>query len=100
MINEILRAEKRAADKEKQAEAESERIIKEAQKQADVFYNAAISQAESEAAVIVSEAKLSAEGVIKQAEGLAALREKKVINNTEKKYDDAIALVLESIVRT
>ncbi len=97
MMNEILKAEKRAAEKEAQAQKEAERILSEAKRQADIFHKAVLEQAESEAAVLISEAKLSAEGVIKQAESLAALREKKVISDTEKKYEDAIVLVLENI---
>lgn len=97
MMNEILKAENRAAADETAAKKEAGKILAEAKRQADVFYKAAVEQAESEAAVFVSEAELSAEGVIKQAESLAALREKKVINDTEKKYDEAIAIVLENI---
>lgn len=98
MMNEILKAEKKATDNESAAEREGDKILSQAQKKADLFYKAALEQAESEASVLVSEAKLTAEGVIKQAESLAALREKKVINDTEKKYNEAIALVIESIV--
>lgn len=98
MIAEILKAESLARKNEAAAEEKATEIVEEAKERARLLYDAAIEQAKSEAALSVSEAKLSGEGVLKQAEKLADLREKKVINDTEKKYDKAIELVLENLI--
>lgn len=98
MIGEILKAESAAKKAETAARKEANLIIEAAKKQAEILYNASIEQAKSEAALSVSEAELTAEGIIKQANKLAALREKKVISAMEKKYDKAIDLVLKKIV--
>lgn len=98
MIGEILKAEAAARKTEAAAQREAEQIIDAAKKQAQIFCKAAIEQAKSEAALAVSEAELTADGIIKQANKLAALREKKVISEMEKKYGTAIELCLKNIV--
>ncbi len=98
MIGEILKAESAARKAEAAAQREANEIIEATKKQAEIFHKAAIEQAKSEAALFVSEAELTAEGIIKQANKLAALREKKVIYEMEKKYDKAIDLCLKNIV--
>lgn len=97
MIQEILKAEAAARKSESAAQDEAREIIEYANSRADALYNAALETAKSEAALFVSEAELAAEGIIKQANRLADLREKKVISEMEKKYDEAIDLVLKNI---
>lgn len=98
MIGEILKAESSARKAEAAAQMEANEIIEAAKKQAEIFKNAAAEQAKSEAALALSEAELTSEGILKQANKLADLREKKVISAMEKKYDKAIDLVLKNIV--
>ena len=93
MIQEILKAEAAARKSESAAQDEAREIIEYANSRADALYNAALETAKSEAALFVSEA----EGIVKQANRLADLREKKVISEMEKKYDEAIDLVLKNI---
>ena len=97
MIQEILKAEAAARKSESAAQDEAREIIEYAHSRADALYNAALETAKSEAALFVSEAELTAEGIVKQANRLADLREKKVISEMEKKYDGAIDLVLKNI---
>lgn len=97
MISEILKAEAAARKSEAAAIKEAEGIIEYANSQADSLYSAALETAKSEAALLVSEAELTAQGITKQAERLASLREKKVISEIEKEYDKAIDLVLKNI---
>ena len=97
MIQEILKTEAAARKSESAAQDEAREIIEYAHSRADALYNAALETAKSEAALFVSEAELTAEGIVKQANRLADLREKKVISEMEKKYDEAIDLVLKNI---
>ena len=97
MIQEILKAEAAARKSESAAQDEAREIIEYANSREDALYNAALETAKSEAALFVSEAELTAEGIVKQANRLADLREKKVISEMEKKYDEAIDLVLKNI---
>lgn len=98
MIGEILKAESAARKAESAAQREANQIIENAKDQAEILKKAAIEQAKSEAALMLSEAALTTEGILKQANKLADLREKKVISAMEKKYDKAIELVLKNIV--
>ena len=67
--------------------------------QAEIILKSTVEQAQNQANIILSEAEYSANGIIKQAEKLAELREKKSISDTEKQYERAIKLVLEEIVK-
>ena len=58
-----------------------------------------VDQANNEANIILSDAEYSANGVLKQANKLAALREKKSISDTEKQYEDAIRFVFDEILK-
>ena len=58
---------------------------------------AQIEQANNQAKLILSEAQQTADGILKQAEKLAQMRRAKVIADTEKKYDEAIAAVLRAV---
>lgn len=98
MVNAVLKAEAAAKNAEKAASIKAEKIIEEAEKKAKYFEIAAVEQAQSEAKLILTEADYTVNGIIKQAESLAVLREKKVISDTEKKYVEAIQLVLDNLV--
>ena len=56
-----------------------------------------LEQAKYDANMLIAKADEDAEGIMKQAEKLAELREKKVITENEKKYEDAIKKIIESI---
>lgn len=99
MIKEILKAEAQGREAEKKAEKLGEKIVQNAKIQADIIIKTAVEQAENQANIILSDAEYSAEGVIKQANKLAMLREKKSITDTEKQYAQAIKLVFEEILR-
>ncbi|MCM1545002.1 MAG: hypothetical protein NC110_06850 [Ruminococcus sp.] len=97
MVSVILKAENAARKEEAKVRQRAEMIVSEAESQAEKIRESVIDQAEKEALLIASEADFSASGIIKQAEKLADLREKKVIAETEKKYDEAIKIVLDSL---
>lgn len=99
MIKEILKAEAQGREAEKKAEKLGEKIVQNAKIQADIIIKTAVEQAKNQANIILSDAEYSAEGVIKQANKLAMLREKKSITDTEKQYAQAIKLVFEEILR-
>lgn len=99
MIKEILKSEAQGKEAEKKAVKAGEKIIQNAKIQADIIIKTAIEQAENQANIILSDAEYSSTGVIKQANKLALMREKKSIADTEKQYEDAIKLVFEEILR-
>ena len=76
----------------------AEKIIQNAKIQADIIVKTALEQAENQVGIILSDAEYSSEGVIKQANKLALLREKKSIADTEKQYDEAIEKVFDVIL--
>lgn len=98
MINAVLRAEAEARKCEQAAKAQAEEILKNAGKKAEEIKVVTLKQAENEAVLIISEAELSCEGTLAQAEKLTKLRERKVISETEKQYDECIRLILEHLV--
>ncbi len=99
MIKEILKTEAQGKNEEAKARKSAEKIIQNAKIQSDIIIKTAVEQAENEAAIILSDAEYSAGGVIKQANKLAALREKKSISDTEKQYSEAIRLIFDEILR-
>ena len=99
MVKEILRTEAEGKEAEKKAEKIAEKIIQNAKIQADIILKTAVEQAENQANIILSDAEYSSEGVIKQANKLALMREKKSISDTEKQYDETIKLIFEEILK-
>lgn len=99
MIKEILKTEAKGREEENKAHKKAEEILQNAKIQADIIIKTAIEQAENEANIILSDAEYSSDGVLKQANKLAALREKKSIADTEKQYDEAIKLVFDEILK-
>lgn len=99
MIKEILKAEAQAKEAEKKAEKIGEKIIQNAKIQADIIIKNAVDQAVNQANIIMSDAEYSSDGVMKQANKLALMREKKSIADTEKLYDTAIKKVFEEILK-
>ncbi len=97
-VKAILKAEAEARAREEKAALQVKKMIEEAHKQSENIKEAAKRQAESQAHIILSDARYSADGVIKQAEKLAELREKKSIADTEKQYEIAIEMVFEEIL--
>lgn len=98
MINAVLQAEAEAKKREQAARKQAEDMINHAKQKAEEIKVVTVKQAENEAVLIVSEAELSCEGTLTQAEKLAKLRERKVISETEKKYDECIRLILDNLV--
>ncbi len=99
MIKTILGIEAQAKANELKAEKDAEKIIQNAKMQADIIIKSTVEQANNEANIILSDAEYSASGVLKQANKLAALREKKSISDTEKQYQDAIKFVFDEIMK-
>ena len=97
MIQPVLQAENAANRRLAAAEAQGKAMIEEARRTASVMEQATLQQAQNEADMILTEADYSADGILKQAERLAELRRNKVIADTEKKYDEAIRVVLKTI---
>lgn len=98
IIKEILKAEAQAKQAEAKAEKLGEKIIQNAKIQADIIVKTAVEQAKNQANIILSDAEYSCDGVIKQANKLALMREKKSITDTEKQYEDAIKAVFEELL--
>lgn len=98
MINTVLKAEAEARKQVEAARNQADEIIRNAKQKADEIKVVALKQAENEAVLIVSEAELSCDGTLSQAEKLAKLRERKVISETEKQYDECIRLILDHLV--
>ena len=97
MIKTVLNAEAVAAGNEKAAEEQAKAMCDEAAATAKTLATAQIEQANNQAKLILSEAQQTADGILKQAEKLAQMRRAKVIADTEKKYDEAIAAVLRAV---
>ena len=79
MIKTVLQAESLARKSEEEARQQAQAILESARETAASLEEAALSQAQ------------------KQANKLADMREKKVIADTEKRYDEAIRLVLDHL---
>ncbi len=99
MVKAIMKAEATGREMESVAEKTVEKMVFDAHIQAEIIINTAVEQARNQANIILSDAEYSANGIIKQAEKLAELREKKSISDTEKQYENAIGLILEEIVK-
>ncbi|MFI3141650.1 MAG: hypothetical protein R3Y27_04990 [Clostridia bacterium] len=97
LITEVLKAESESRKLQNKAQATVKNLTEEAQTQARLLAGATIQQAQSAANLILSEAKVQSDGIKKQAEKLAVLREKKVISQTQAHYDDAIKAIIEYI---
>ncbi len=97
MIKTVLNAESVAAANEKAAGEQAKAMCDEAAATAQTLAAAQIEQAKNQAKLILSEAQQTADGILKQAEKLAGMRRSKVIGDTEKKYESAIAAVLQAI---
>ena len=97
LIKSVLQAEAAADDRQKAAAQQSDAILEEARRTAQIMEQATLQQAQNEAQMILSEADYTADGILKQAEKLSDMRRGKVISTTEKKYDEAIRLILDTI---
>ena len=97
MINEVLRAESIARSNELKAKKQAEEIVSAAEKKSRDIFETIVKQGESEASLIITEAHGLTDEVIKQAESIARLRERKVISEVEKKYPEMISLVIGSL---
>ena len=99
MVKTVMKAEAQGRHLENEARKNVEKLIADAEIQAEIIYNTSVEQARNQANLILSDAEYTANGIIKQAEKLAELRERKSISDTEKRYVEAIKIVLEEIVR-
>ncbi len=98
MIKYILAVENECREAESKARETTQSYIEKAKAQGEEIIRAAVEQAEKEANIILSDAEYSAVGVVKQAEKLAELRERKSISDTEKLYDKAIDTIFDVIL--
>lgn len=98
MVKTVMKAEAQGRMLENEARKNVDKLIADAEIQAEIIYNSTVEQAQKQANIILSDAEYSANGIIKQAEKLAELRERKSISDTEKRYTEAISLVFEAIV--
>lgn len=98
MIKAVLAAEAAGKEMEAGAAKKAEKMLSDAKIQADIIVRTAIEQAEREANIILSDAEYSSVGVVKQAEKLAELRERKSIADTEKLYEKAIKMIFEHLL--
>lgn len=98
MIKTVLAAENAGKEMEANALKQAEKMLSDAKIQANIIIKTSVEQAEKEANIILSDAEYSSVGVVKQAEKLAELRERKSITDTEKLYDVAIKMVFDKIL--
>lgn len=99
MVKTVMKAEAQGRQLENEAKRSVDKMIADAEIQAEIIYNSAVEQAKNQANLILSDAEYSATGIIKQAEKLAELRERKSISDTEKRYREAIDLIFKEIVK-
>lgn len=99
MVKAVMKAEAQGRAMEAEAEKTVEKMLADAEIQSEIIFKSTLEQANSQANIILSDAEYSSNGIIKQAEKLAELRERKSISDTEKKYEMAIKLILDEIVR-
>ena len=99
MIKTVMKAEAQGREMEALAAKTVEKMISDAQIRADIIIRTSVEQANNQASIILSDAEYTANGIIKQAEKLAELREKKSISDTEKQYERIIELILDEIAK-
>lgn len=99
MVRTVMKAEAQAREIELQARKNAEKLISDAEIQAGIILKSSIEQAHSQANIIITDSEYSATGVIKQAEKLAELREKKSIADTEKQYETAIDMIFDVLTK-
>ncbi len=99
MIKTVMKAEAQSKEMEAGAAKTVEKMISDARIQAEIIVRTSVEQAKNQASIILSDAEYTANGIIKQAEKLAELREKKSISDTEKQYERIIELILEEVVK-
>ncbi len=98
MIQTVLDAETRGREMEAETAEKAAKLISDAEIQAGIIIKASTDQATSQAQLIISEAQYTCEGILRQAEKLAELREKKSIADTEKQYEAAMSMIFEEIL--
>ncbi len=98
MIKAVLAAENAGKEMEQKAVKAAEKMLSDAKIQADIIIRTAVEQAEKESNIILSDAEFSSAGVLKQAEKLAELRERKSIADTEKLYEKAIKMIFDELL--
>ncbi len=98
MIQTVLDAEAKGKEMEAETAEKAAKLISDAEIQAGIIIKASVDQATSQAQLILSEAQYTCEGILRQAEKLAELREKKSIADTEKQYETAIGMIFEEIL--
>ena len=74
LIKSVLAAEAKGRQMEADARKKAEKIISDAEIQADIIVKTSIQQAENQANLIISDAKYQSSGQVKQAEKLAEMR--------------------------
>lgn len=99
MVKTVMKAEAQGREMEAQAAKAAEKMLSDAQIQAEIIIKTSVEQAYNQANIILSDAEYTAAGIIKQAEKLAELREKKSITDTEKQYETAIKMVFDELVK-
>lgn len=99
MVKAVMRAEAEAREIELQAKKAAEKMIGDAEIQAGIIMKSSVEQANNQANIIITESEYAAAGIIKQAEKLAELREKKSIADTEKQYEEAIKLIFQELTK-
>ena len=99
MVKTIMNTEAQGREMEALAKKTVEKMVADAKIQAEIIIKTSIDQAKNQANIILSDAEYSANGIIKQAEKLAELREKKSISDTEKQYEQAIKIIMNELVK-
>ncbi len=98
IINTVLKAENDARKQEEKALEYAKTAVEEAKVKADEILKDALRQAETESETILKEADETVNGILQNAQKLAAMRKKKVISDTEKEYQSAIRIVIDNII--
>ncbi len=98
MIQEVLRAEQDASDREAAARNRAAEIIATAENTAKADFDAVIAKAEAERTRILEDAKVQAEEIYSKARADAASERERLVAQSTGRQDAAAAAVIQYII--
>ena len=98
MINEVLRVEKEAADRESAARNRADEIVAAAGTQAQAEAEAKLAEARAEQATVLAEAQKKADEIFAQARKNAQSERSALEDESRKRRGDAVSAVIQYII--
>jgi|GEM_PF-930078 vacuolar-type H+-ATPase subunit H len=98
MINEVLRVEKEAADRESAARNRADEIVAAAGNQAKAEAEAKLAEARAEQATVLAEAQKKADEIFAQARKNAQSERSALEDESRKRRGDAVSAVIQYII--